>query len=198
MIKAIIFDWFGVCSEEFRKILSRELNKKLGINKKLIVKSYKKYEPIFIISKINSENVLENMFKELGINEDANNFLYIFNSMPKINTEIFKIIRKLKNNHKTALLSDNFDEMTKTIRENLNLKKYFDFVIFSNEVGLVKTENKTYKFVIRKLKCKPSECIFIDDKKENIERARKLGIDGILFKNTNQLKKSLVRLNVKI
>lgn len=62
--------------------------------------------------------------------------------------------------------------------------------VFSNEIGLVKRKNKIYKVAIKKLKCKASESIFIDDKKENIERAEKLGINGILFKNTSQLKKN--------
>ena len=197
MIKAIIFDWFGVCTGEFRKILSKELYKKLNINRNLAVKSYIKYELRFILRKINSKDVLSNMFKELGINKNVNGYLYIFKSKPKLRKEIFKLIKRLKRNYKTVLLSDNFDDMTKTIRKNLDLKKYFDFVVFSNEVGLVKRENKIYKFVISKLKYKPNECVFIDDKKENIRRAKKIGINGILFRDIKQVKRDLIRLNIK-
>ena len=138
------------------------------------------------------------MFKEFHINKNVNDYVYIFKSRPKLIKEIFKLIKNLRANYKIILLSDNFDDMTKIIRKNFNLEKYFNLAVFSNEIGLVKRENKIYRFVIKKLKCKPKECIFIDDKKENIERARKLGINGILFrKNINLLKRDLRKLNVK-
>ena len=198
MIKSIIFDWFGVCTKEFRKILSEELYKKFGINKKLVIKSYVKYEFPFILRKINSKKVLSNMFKEFHINKNVNDYAYIFKSKPKLRKDVFKLIKKLKANYKTALLSDNFDDMTKTIRKSLYLKRYFDLVVFSNEVGLVKRENKVYKFIIKKLEDKPKECVFIDDKKENIERAGRLGINGILFKNIKQVRTELAKSGVKI
>lgn len=189
MIKAIIFDWFGVCTEEFRKVLSRELYKELGINKKLAIKTYVKYEFPFILRRINSKTVLSNMFKELGIDKNISYYLYIFRQKPKLRKEIFRLIKNLKINYEIALLSDNFDDMTKTIRKNLDLKRYFDLVIFSNEIGLIKRKNEVYRHIIRKLRCKPTECVFIDDKKENIERTGRLGINGILFKNIKQVRK---------
>ena len=45
---------------------------------------------------------------------------------------------------------------------------------------------------------KPEECVFIDDRVENIEGARKLGIHGIVFENKEQLKKDLEKLGVKV
>ena len=157
MIKAIIFDWLGVCTEDFGKVLGRRLYKKLGINNELIIKSFIRYELSLTLGKINSKDVLSNMFEELSISKNVNDYLHIFKDKPKLNREVFKLTRKLKNKYKTALLSDNFDDMTTTIRKNINLRKYFDYAFFSNEVGLVKRENKIYKFVIKELKCKPNE-----------------------------------------
>ena len=188
MIKAIIFDWFGVCTEEFTKPLSRAFKQEFGKNKKFVIESYKKYELALILRKTSTKNVLKIMFQDLNIDKDADAYLYIFDSMTNINNRIFQLIKKLKNNYRIVLLSDNFDEMTKTIRRYLDLNEYFNVTIFSNEVGLVKREIRIYKFVINKLKLKANECIFIDDKKENINRGKKLGINGILFLNIIQLK----------
>ncbi|MBS3106007.1 HAD family phosphatase [Candidatus Woesearchaeota archaeon] len=198
MIKAIIFDWFGVCTEDFGKVLGRRLYKKLGINNELIIKSFIRYELSLTLGKINSKDVLSNMFEELSISKNVNDYLHIFKDKPKLNREVFKLTRKLKNKYKTALLSDNFDDMTTTIRKNINLRKYFDYAFFSNEVGLVKRENKIYKFVIKELKCKPNECAFVDDNKGNIKRAEKFGIKGILFTNIRQLRRDFIKLNVRV
>lgn len=164
---------------------------------KLAIKTYLKYELLLILNKTNSKKVITNMFNELGIKDNPIHYLYIFNSKPVLRKDIFRLIKNLKHNYKTALLSDNFNEMSKTIRTNLKLKQYFDLIIFSNEVHMVKRESKIYKFIIRKLKCKPKECIFIDDKRENIKRAKRMGINGILFRNIKQLKKDLRKIDVR-
>lgn len=196
MIKAVIFDWFGVCTEEFLKRLVREL-KAIKRHKKDIISSYKRYELNLILRKINSKNVLKNMLRDLNVNQKINDYLYIFNKTSKIRNEIFNLVRTLKRKYKTTLLSDNFDDMTKAIRIKIRLNNYFDLVIFSNEIGLVKRKDKIYKVAAKKLGCRPSECIIIDDKKENIARAGRLGMNGILFKSISQVKKELRAFNVK-
>ena len=59
-----------------------------------------------------------------------------------------------------------------------------------------KPDPKFFKRVLEDSKLNSSECVFIDDKKKNIEAARKFGINGILFLNINQLKKELLDLGV--
>ena len=47
-------------------------------------------------------------------------------------------------------------------------------------------------------KLKPEECIFIDDLKETLKPARKLGMKTILFRNNKQLVRDLRKFNIKI
>lgn len=198
MIKAIVFDWFGVCTEEFSKRLVRGLGKKINRNGYAILESYKKYELDFTLAKISSRNVLKNMFRDLKVDKNVDDYLHIFNKTSKIRNDVLKLAKMLKKRYKTALLSDNFYEMTRTIRKKINLRDYFGIALFSNEVGLVKKRDKIYKVVIKKLGFKPGECVLIDDRKENIKRAKRLGINGILFKNIKQLKRDLIKFVVKI
>ena len=76
--------------------------------------------------------------------------------------------------------------------------KWFDPEIFSCKVGARKPEAKIYEILLRKLELKPEEIVFIDDRKENIDAANQIGINGILFKNSKQLKKDLLTLSVKL
>lgn len=196
-MKAIIFDWYGVCVESFIETLSNEINKKSGVSKKLIKKHYQKYELPFVLGKIKGIDILKNIFKELKVNENPKNYGYIFTYLSKLNKKIFDLAKKLNKNYKTALLSDNFSQMTKTIRKKIKLNNYFDFVIFSNEVNLTKTKDKIYKLAFKKLKVKPEEIVLIDDNIKNIRIANKFGVKGILFKNITNLKNDLRKSNVE-
>ena len=49
---------------------------------------------------------------------------------------------------------------------------------------------------MKELNVKPDETIFIDDYKDYTDKAKKIGIKGITFKNANQLSDELKKLNV--
>ena len=54
-------------------------------------------------------------------------------------------------------------------------------IFTSFELGLLKPDPKIYQTVLEKLKAKPSEVIFIDDKLTNVDAAQKLGLHGIVY-----------------
>lgn len=56
-----------------------------------------------------------------------------------------------------------------------------DKTFVSYELGLLKPDKAIYQSVLAKLNVKPEEVIFIDDKRENVEAAKSLGINGIVF-----------------
>ena len=68
-----------------------------------------------------------------------------------------------------------------------NLYKDFDEIVVSCDVGMRKPNPKIYKLILKKLKLKPSETIFIDNQKWNINPAKKLKMQTILFKDNKQL-----------
>lgn len=69
--------------------------------------------------------------------------------------------------------------------------KNFDGKCVSAYYGIGKPKKEFFEIFLNKFKLKPEECVFIDDREENIVAADKLGIKGILFENTNKLKKEL-------
>lgn len=63
----------------------------------------------------------------------------------------------------------------------------FDAVILSYEEGMRKPEDLDfYHLAPKRLGVKPEECIFIDDKAENLPPAQSIGIKTVLFKNQQQ------------
>lgn len=75
--------------------------------------------------------------------------------------------------------------------------KNMDGVIFSCEVGQIKPEADIYKTLLSRYGLKPEESVFLDDRPENCEAARKLGIHAIEFHDLKQAAKELEKLGVK-
>lgn len=107
------------------------------------------------------------------------------------NEQVWKLVLNLKKEYKTALLSNNINELVVKMEKELELEKYFDVIVFSNRVPFSKPAPEIYLYCLEKLRIKPSESIFIDDKIKNVEAANNLGIKGILFEDYQNLIKEL-------
>jgi|SRR3990167_6553923 len=106
------------------------------------------------------------------------------------------LITKLsKKNITLASLSDT-SEMFHLSRNNLRIFKYFDKQFLSFDIGHMKPDKKTFQTVIDHYKLKPEEIFFIDDNQINIDAAKGLGMNGVIFKNTKQLTKALQDNNI--
>lgn len=70
--------------------------------------------------------------------------------------------------------------------------------VFSCEVGLRKLDPKIFQIALQQLNSMPENTIFIDDDPDIIRAVEKLGINGVIFKNDNQLKNDLENLGISI
>ena len=89
-----------------------------------------------------------------------------------------------------ALLSNARKDQADHVRK-LGYYDLFKPALISCEIGYEKPDPRAFQFLLKELDLSPSLCIFIDDKKENVEAARVLGIDSILFLDSNQLREEL-------
>ena len=75
------------------------------------------------------------------------------------------------------------------IQYDVNL---FDGIVLSSEAHILKPNSDIYKLLLNKYDLKPEECIFVDDRKENVLAAEELGMTGWVFENNyGELKKFL-------
>ncbi len=68
---------------------------------------------------------------------------------------------------------------------------WFDEILLSGEVGIVKPDPRVYQLMLEKVGKPPSDCLFIDDSKQNIDVANRLGFQTIHFTSPGQLKGEL-------
>lgn len=67
----------------------------------------------------------------------------------------------------------------------------FEVVLISAEVGLRKPDPRIYRLALRRLQLAPEEALFVDDKARNVEGARAVGMEGIVFTSPAQLREEL-------
>ena len=96
-----------------------------------------------------------------------------------------ELIKDIKENGgKLYLLSNislTFAENYKTVPMLKEVFDMFDGLIFSACVGMTKPDKNIFRYILDKYSLKAEESIFIDDNKNNISGANKVGIKGYLF-----------------
>nr|MCR5104576.1 HAD-IA family hydrolase [Eubacterium sp.] len=65
--------------------------------------------------------------------------------------------------------------------DRISFIERFDGCVFSFREGIAKPDSEIYKTLLRRYDLKAEECVFIDDTKENVISAEKLGFAGIVF-----------------
>lgn len=80
-------------------------------------------------------------------------------------------------------------------RENaLSFLEDVDGQMFSFEVHQIKPEPEIYQTLLEKFDLKPEECVFLDDREDNIRGAEAAGIHGIPFTGYEAAKEKLEEL----
>lgn len=74
---------------------------------------------------------------------------------------------------------------------NMSFLPFVDGRVISYEVKQVKPEPEIYQALLDKYHLVPEECVFLDDRAENIEAAEKLGFHGIVFTSKDAAEKKL-------
>jgi epoxide hydrolase-like predicted phosphatase len=196
MIKAIIFDFGGVLSKKGSfKPLCKKYAKKHNV-------SYNGFYDVLrdIWFKTRTNKVDSKLFwKECAdyLNIDPVKLKKDMMKSDGYNKKTIRLIKKLKKEYKVGLLSNHIEDWLEEIIQKRKLDKLFDVIVTSYGSKLAKPDIKIFKEIVKKLKVKPQECIFIDDIKTNIPPAKKLGMKTILFKNLNQTKKELNKFGIK-
>jgi HAD superfamily hydrolase (TIGR01509 family) len=78
-------------------------------------------------------------------------------------------------------LSNDISEWSKTLRRYFELETYFKGFVISGDVGCRKPDEGIYHYLIAQVNTAPRNMVFIDDAIRNLDAARELGFNTILF-----------------
>ncbi|MFX1338089.1 MAG: HAD-IA family hydrolase [Promethearchaeota archaeon] len=100
---------------------------------------------------------------------------YIFDA------EFFEVAKELRKKYKLAMLSNDLKDWSKFLRVKFKINHFFDILVISGDVGYRKPDKKIYEILLEKTKSPAEDCLFIDDKLENLRAASELRIKTIKF-----------------
>lgn len=194
MIKNIIFDlseviisgYHGIetLMEERYQIKANEFNKRKEDTLDLFLKLMR--------GNGTEDEYLRELIKETNWNVNTEEVKEAIRDNLNIPVEgTMDIIKKLEGKYKLILLSDHVKEWVDYILENNKELSIFDKIFFSYKSGRLKQDSDTFKNILKELELNANETILIDDYQENIDSAKRQGIDGILFINAQQLEHDL-------
>lgn len=199
MIKAVLFDYGGVV--KIGHPLSMDIMEICNISKEELKKVEDKRAQLVIQAEtgvISDEQFWEEFSKIISkpLPDSPKNCeklaKKIYRETFVFVPEVIGLVKKLKTQGiRTAVLSNIYKFEAEVIREKYGYKE-FDPVILSYEVGMRKPEINIYLLAIEKLKVKPEECIFIDDKEKNLLPAEELGMKTVLARSPEQIVKDVL------
>lgn len=184
MIKAIIFDCFGVLvvdswlpfKEAYFGRSSQLLRQATDLNRQaddgLI--TYREF--------------MQGIARLAGIpEEDATRQV----SRNPANQPLFDYIeRELKPSYRFGILSNASDDWISQLFTT-DQARLFDAVVLSYQIGAAKPDPRAYKAIVEELELTAEECVFVDDQQRYCDTARELGFTSIHYSNFDQFKADL-------
>lgn len=184
MIRAIIFDCFGVLATEGWEPYYR---KHFGNNPKLLERSHQLVRQLNLglinySEFIDKVSILANITKDQALS-------VIDDNVP--NQPLFDYIKsKLKPKYKIGLLSNAGDNWLAEIFSKEQLALIDDYVLSYAE-SIIKPEPEIYHLIAKKLAVKADECVMIDDRQKHIDGAKNTSMKAVLYQDFDQMKKEL-------
>ncbi len=99
----------------------------------------------------------------------------------ELNDGFTDFIRAVKKNCKTAIISNDSSEWSRYIRDKFSLNQYFDVISVSGDLKIKKPDERIFYLTIEKLGVEAKDCLYIDDREENLTAAEKTGMKAVML-----------------
>jgi glucose-1-phosphatase len=105
------------------------------------------------------------------------------------------LLEELAARHRTAILT-NISAVHWPIAESYGLFEKVEHVVASYRVGAIKPDRDFFEIALAQLGAQPSDAVFFDDNRVNVEGARACGIEAYLVRGVEETRARLVELDL--
>ena len=196
MIKAIIFDVGGVYMEGSSVDFINRSYKILGIEKTIASSNGVVFDENYNKGLISHEDCFRKFFNVPVSEDQMRKIEDVWTTTWAPTEEMLNLVKNLKKKYTLAILS-NSDLLNSTKYTERGWYSYFNPIILSHELGIIKPDIRIYEVALAKLGIPSNQCVFIDDQEKVLIPARELGMETILFKSIDQLKEELIEKGVE-
>lgn len=182
----IDFDAFPIMLGLFTK------EQRAKYNESQIKRTVIKYET----GKISTEEFLDSLYHIFLTDFPQKEILNAYDAIiVQDNLEIISFVKECKEKYTIAILSNTSPSHWDKILRISSVVKLFPHTFTSFQLRAMKPEKIVYEKVCASLNVKPHDVLFIDDLKENVDGAIKVGMNGIVFHDSLQLGELILRSN---
>ncbi len=102
--------------------------------------------------------------------------------MPRVEGALPFLQRAKKEGYRLYVLSNASDEFYIYFPKSYDVN-LFEGIVVSADLHVIKPDERIYRYLLEHYGLNPGETLFIDDRLENVEGARKVGIQAEVFQN---------------
>ena len=192
--KVVIFDVGGVILFCDHRLICRQLSNLCEHSSSDIYQFIFKdeLEKLYDEGRMSTREFYEKIKELLQVGIEFDEFCQIWSDVYEENLSVTQLIKELKkSNHKMYLLSNTNELHYLHIRNKYKILDEFDDYILSYKVGHRKPSRVIFESALKKSGLPAGNHIYIDDMEEYVDVAQSIGMTGIVFKSSTQLRKEL-------
>ena len=131
-----------------------------------------------------------------GIDPEAVADLWNGQRWARIDDEVLDIVDAVRDcGHRVALFSNATTRLERDL-DRLGVAEHFDIIVNSSRLGLAKPDPLAFEAAARLVGVKPAECVFLDDREDNVEGARRAGLRAELYAGVDALRALLIEVGL--
>jgi len=156
---------------------------------------------LFEEGRISPQDFFVKVKETLNLPLEYERFLPIWNEifyLSRENLKVYDLAKSLKNDYRLALLSNVDILHLEYLKDKFPVFDAFDAIIASCELKMKKPDPRIYQKTLEALGVQPEHTFYTDDRPELIQGARRLGIQGFIFKGIEQLNQDLASVGITL
>lgn len=187
-IRAVIFDWGGVCCSGGEPFALNAFREKIGMTPDEIEEATKYIHDDYYRGRFTRDEFWTKILDHFHLQADkiinpvslSEAYLNSYALYPEVLAEV----KKLRGACRVGLLSNLTPEMRDHIRRAHDVGQYFDAQVYSCDTGVhsVKPDSRIYEVIAERLGVPLDATLFIDDKEKNLQAGERMGMETLLFK----------------
>ncbi len=194
MISTIVFDFGNVIGFFDYRLTTDRLARHCDLSADVIQQRIYggELEDAYESGRITSVEFLRTVRKECGLRCTDEELQAAYEDMFFPNAPVCALIPALKPHYKLLLGSNTTELHSRHFRKQFaETFRPFDGLVLSHEVGARKPRAEFFLYAQRLAGSKPDECLFIDDLAVNVEGARAVGWQGIVYQKGDDLGRAM-------
>ena len=177
-MKAVILDMYGVIVKDTGDGFYEFVNR-----------TFPKIETAYMYKEWDRANIGEitslEVLRVFGYKDNVEKVEKEYLDSIEINEGFYDFALEVRKHCKLALISNDISNWSSFLRDKYKLNEYFDVITVSGDLKIKKPDKRIFEYTLESLGCIAEECVYVDDRRSNLNAARAMGMAAVLFNSRN-------------